>query len=70
MSNQSGQAAVEYMLMLAVVAVLMGGIFDKLRTYMVGTGTCPNPSFICRVIEVYSGPGMFDGSYRYFSLSR
>lgn len=70
MDNQRGQTAVEYMLLMVVIASIMGGVFGKVKTYFIGTGRCPNNSFICRVIEINSGPDMFDGTYRFFTLSR
>lgn len=64
--SQTGQAAVEYILMLVAVSFIMMSVFGKLKGYMVD-----NPdSLLNNFTKAYQGPGFLDGNYKRFSLKR
>ncbi len=68
--NKKGQTAVEYIMMLSVAAVLIFSVMTKLKNYVIGNSDCPNDSFVCRSVGIYSGDNYFDGSYQYFKIKR
>jgi len=70
LAKNQGQVAIEYTLMVAVIVVLLLGVFNRLRDFLVGRGDCPNDSLVCRIIGTYSGPGFFSGNFRAFTIRR
>ncbi|MFN8369665.1 MAG: hypothetical protein U0T83_03465 [Bacteriovoracaceae bacterium] len=68
--NKQGQTATEYIMMLSVAAVLIFSIMTKLKNYLIGSGDCPNESFVCRSVGIYTGNNYFEGNYQYFKIKR
>ena len=64
-----GQAAVEYLLLMAVVVTVMITVMTKVRNWMLAdSGTCKDKKFslICVVKKVFSEEAT--GNFQYFSL--
>lgn len=69
--GQSGQTAVEYILLLAVVASMMVSMLKQVKTYFMGencTGPRAMVSPLCQVQALWSGQG--SSGFRYFNLPR
>lgn len=69
---KKGQTAVEYLFLTSVLVVMLMGISKKIQDYLIGTGRCPSPAFICRLMDQYNGPGLFDtdSRFRYFTIRK
>ena len=71
--NDKGQTAVEYILMVAVMALTIMSLTGKIKTYLLcDDGNCANPennkSFICQVFA--KGILQPDAGFRTFILHR
>lgn len=71
--NNKGQTAVEYILMVAVMALTIISLSGKIKTYLLSDdGNCGNPennkSFICQVFA--KGILQPDAGFRTFVLHR
>lgn len=74
-SNETGQTAVEYILMLAVMAALITSIMGILRDrILAGADNCgTSTSLACslqRITNFGSNPGDTENNFRYFTLRR
>lgn len=71
--GQRGQTGVEYILMVAVLALVIISLTGKIKTYLLGDdGTCANPAenknFICQTFT--NGLLNPEAGYRTFKLLR
>lgn len=67
----SGQTAVEYIFMTAMLAMLVFTIGGKIRNFFIGpNGECPSDAYICKIIKIATGDGALGGDYRYFTLRK
>lgn len=79
--SESGQVAVEYVLLIAVMSSLIFGLLGKVKDSMlpdpdacesgvaVGAGNAGKP-LGCAFINVMNTLGTSDGGYRYFTLRK
>ena len=71
--NNKGQTGVEYILMVAILALVIISLTGKIKVYLLGDdGTCANPaenkSFICQTFK--NGVLTPEAGYRTFKLLR
>lgn len=66
--QQKGQAAVEYILLIAALVAIMLPVMKIVANQL--TANCPSESFVCRLQTIYTGEGSFGGSFRRFTLRR
>ncbi|MBF0312716.1 MAG: hypothetical protein HQK50_04775 [Oligoflexia bacterium] len=70
-SSKSGQTAVEYVVLIAVMASLTVMVLNKVRDFLIGPGgECPNESLFCRILDGATGAGALGEGFRYFTLRR
>ena len=66
----SGQTSVEYLMLLSVLVVILLGLSAKIKSRMVGTGSCPGPGLFCNFQEAVGGDSLVRGNFREFTPAR
>lgn len=73
LTGEAGQTSVEYILMIAVVAILIFSMMNKIRDNLLArTIPCPpeDRSLGCSISRSASTIGATDTTFRYFTLRR
>ena len=68
-----GQVVLEYILIIAVIALMAWSIFPKIGQYLIGSDNCRrprDPAIFCRLLASTGLDAQTSGNYRRFVLRR
>ncbi len=71
MSSEEGQTLVEYVILIAVVAVITIGIFQKLNDYLINNPDSFQNKYLDSYRSILQGDnGQFSGQYKHYYIRR
>lgn len=71
LKSEKGQTTVEYVLMIAVIAVVMTNLFKKLEGYLITNPDSFKNQYLGGYKNMFGGDnGSFQGQYKWFTIRR